>query len=314
MKVIIHLGFVKSASSSLQNLWYGTTAACFAGKRPRRSNARFLTEELDTVLRKRIFEPHDADFDIRFAQEAAARIREIAASEGHDKILISYESLSGLSFAYYGLMRAPFRTIASRLVEMWGEDVHFLTIIREQQAFLRSYHSQLVKQGYRASYATFMDRALGRHAAIPISDGPLPHLRYDTLLATARAVGASATWMPFEYLVAQDDALERIAAATGIELGAGARLPEVNKSRKAADLEARLRGAKPKKLSKFDAREPVIIAQAEAKFRASGAYTPLASPMVEDNTALLRRYFGAHNAAIASEGYDLPSLGYLMPD
>jgi hypothetical protein len=316
MKVIIHVGYVKSASSSLQNLWFETAPAstCFVGKRPRRSGERFMAEDIDSILRNRIFEPHAADFNAAAARRVADRIQEIATSEGKDTILISYESLTGLSFAWYGIARAPFQMIADRLVNMWGGDIHFLTIIREQRSFLRSYHSQLVKQGYTASFTTFMAKSLGRYAAVPISAGPLPYLRYDEHQAVAKSVGASATWMPFEYLVSQGDALERIAMATGLSFNSGAQLPAVNKTKAPSLLNARLQRRRPEAVSKFDAREPAIAAWAEAQFRQAPDYARMGSRISDDDTAFLRSYFGQHNAALANSGYDLQRLGYLLPE
>ncbi|MEM9302340.1 MAG: hypothetical protein AAGE01_09540 [Pseudomonadota bacterium] len=220
VRIGIHIGLPKCASTSLQLRMIDASGANYLGKQLPGSDEAFLDQRLTELFRTRL--PYDpaAAFDLASHQRV---LGEIIAAAGADSraLMLSDELLSGIGFR-----NVPRRqlldpeTIFRRLAGLFAEP-RVLIVVRSQMPFLRSYYAELVGHGYNAFFDTFLRTQL----ASPL--GLAQVLRYDRYVALARRIFPEVEVVPFEGLVAGEpstlDALERF----GID---GRDLPRTNPS------------------------------------------------------------------------------------
>lgn len=159
MRWTIHLGLPKAASTSFQASCSDAADAYFVGKLPRLGGSgslpRYQTDEDRTVLRTilPVCGPGHAPWQRLRAWVEDVERRAMAA--GQDHVLVSDEILSGVGFAgmEFGTSLEGVLAVLHRLL---GDRATFLLIAREPAGWLRSYYSTRLKQGYSASFASFV--------------------------------------------------------------------------------------------------------------------------------------------------------------
>ncbi|MAF97065.1 MAG: hypothetical protein CMH26_00350 [Micavibrio sp.] len=169
--MIIHIGFPKSASTSLQRSLAGSKSGLFLGCNPKAALGEFYHEAIGEFLEKDIrFAPNDV-FNEQ-AEEIASALQDL---DFHHQgcVTLSYENLS-FRLTPHDL---PADIKLARLAQISPQNTQWLIIYRPVTALLKSLYKNYLLIGYTATPQQFIDELtlLGDYG--PLADLDLARLK-----------------------------------------------------------------------------------------------------------------------------------------
>lgn len=149
----VHIGFPKSASSSLQNFYFATHPDCLhLGLGYESKGNRYFDEGVEQV----------SEVDLRLKKEflwdpeASSRLLQPAFEHAKEKNFKAVGlSNEFLSFALGNEVDTSDK--ARRLRQLFGEETKAIIVIREQFSFLKSLYLELLKGGYGGNYRKYLE-------------------------------------------------------------------------------------------------------------------------------------------------------------
>lgn len=197
-RIIIHVGFPKCGSSTLQAVFAQCAEINYWGKR---QGHNFVSAELQEFTR--IVAPM-SDVRLVGASKFRRHFANLIANSTSNTIVISDEVLSSV-----GMAPRQHSNSLPQIIENFNQvlphKIEVLIVIREQRSFLKSYYRQYVRGGAPDSYEEFIEHILyNRYRYI------LPSLNYSNLLQAIRPLVSKLHVAVFEKLftdVAYRDAL-----------------------------------------------------------------------------------------------------------
>jgi hypothetical protein len=207
----VHIGFPKSASTSLQNFYFATHPDCYhMGLGYESKGNRYIDEGVEMV----------SEIDVRMKKQwlydpelSLSRLQphfDAAAEQGKKAVGMSNEFLSFT----IGNEVDPVEK-AVRLRGLFGPDAVVVIIIREQFSILKSLYLEMLKGGYRGTYRKFLEYTLLYQVRSWAVD-----FCYDKVFETYAGLfkKKNICMLPIELLKADPAAfLSRIANAIGVE-------------------------------------------------------------------------------------------------
>jgi hypothetical protein len=314
LKIFIHIGLPKCGSTSLQRFFAGRKEIFFAGKGHKRT---YVRPELSRVIRVNVAGLPDILFDPDPCAEIVRQSLDEARDGGFDSYILSDEILSGLGFAYALRQRPEVSQITGRLVQLFGEDITFVVVIRNQLDLLRSYWNTLVLNGYPLSFSTFIDAQLCKEADVG-SEVSLPHasilpyLRYDNQMKLLRASGHNVMVATLEQLVSDVTSFTDFVQQFGIRC-AGT-LPHVNSALPNKSYRRKFI-QNIQNIAKLGLYTPLgewrRDRQARSPLQQIGLWRSLNQEFSERQRESLQRYFAASNRELGLQlGLHLAALGF----
>ncbi len=151
----IHIGFPKSASTSLQKFFFSKHAELYhLGANAGGSTPPYINGEMQTAIEVSLRFEKEAAYDRSATARVFEREFERAAITGKKAVGISSENLSVM-------LAQDIDTVekARRLHHIFGEDTRIIFIIREQWSFLKSMYREFVLGGLHLTYDDFVSNA-----------------------------------------------------------------------------------------------------------------------------------------------------------
>jgi hypothetical protein len=154
MKTFVHIGYPKNFSTSLQRNFFSMHPDVFHLGIGIESNLGYCDEVIDTVFElylkscKRFLYDRERN---RLKQHIHKLFIE-AKNSGREIISMSSEHLS-FSFSFDGL---DFVEKMKRMKDLFGNDLHFIMIIRNQFEVFKSLYRESVRVGYAGTFAEYI--------------------------------------------------------------------------------------------------------------------------------------------------------------
>ncbi len=210
-KRYVHIGFPKSASSSLQNFYFAIHPECFHLGLGFESKGNSYSDEgveqvseVDLRLKKQFL--WDVDASTKLLKPGFRH----AEQEKYKAVGLSNEFLS---FALGNEVDTADK--ARRIHQLFGPDTVIIIIIREQFSFLKSLYLELLKGGYGGTYRKYLEYTYLYQVRSWCSD-----ICYDNIFQCYSDLFGknNVCILPFEELKSNSGAfLSKIANALGIE-------------------------------------------------------------------------------------------------
>ena len=203
MRWIFHIGYPKSASSSIQTSLIRAGGCFYAG----RIRAGFDGPQGTKVVRGLLMQVSRLALPIPLIDRWKAEIEAKAAAAGADTVVVSDEDFSGLEAG-----RLPQERIEV-LHQVFGADLHLVIVLRNHAALLRSIYAQKLRAGASLDFVSFaLSLAMAEHS------GFLANTRFAKVLRFCRQNGIRTKVLLFERIAAEAGYLDACFAELGIAL------------------------------------------------------------------------------------------------
>ena len=152
----VHIGFPKSASTSLQNFYFGQREDILhLGNGYNASGNSYIDEAVETVCEVDVRLKKEVLFDAKRSRAALTPHFDAAERDGRKAVGISSEF-----FCFPLGNEVDTADKARRLHRIMGEGTTAIIIVREQFSLLRSLYLEMVKGGYGGTYRKFLEYTL----------------------------------------------------------------------------------------------------------------------------------------------------------
>lgn len=152
----VHIGFPKSASTSLQNFYFGQHQDIMhLGNGYNASGNSYVDEGVEMVCEVDVRLKKEVLFDAQVSRDRLAPHFERAAEAGSKAVGISSEF-----FCFPLGNEVDTADKARRLRAIMGEGTLVIVVVREQFSLLRSLYLEMLKGGYGATYRKFLEYTL----------------------------------------------------------------------------------------------------------------------------------------------------------
>ncbi|MEL7274765.1 MAG: hypothetical protein AAGK33_15175 [Pseudomonadota bacterium] len=152
----VHIGFPKSASTSLQNFYFPKHEQIYhmGNGYEGRGNA-YVDEDVEMVCEVDIRYKRECLWDPQLSAERLAPHFQYAVDEGYKAVGISSEF-----FCFPLSNEVDTAEKARRLKHVLGDGAKVVIIIREQYSLLKSLYKEMLKGGYPGTYRKFLEYTL----------------------------------------------------------------------------------------------------------------------------------------------------------
>ena len=145
---LIHIGYAKAASTSIQSVFGDPKTGFAVGRQPREYSAK---EVQNMSVISELALAHDFEFSASTVRNEVSDVLSWAGPAGRTPV-VSAERFSG----HWVTGGYDAKTIADRIFEVWPT-AKVLIVFREQRSMLNSVYRQYVRKGGGRTFSQFVD-------------------------------------------------------------------------------------------------------------------------------------------------------------